>query len=316
MTAVHLVTTAGSEDGRGHLSRAFAIAEALAAAHADVSLEILRGTASPAQQARLRELDVAIEPPAGDGAILVDLPDPNEVGGRWPARRIAVFDDRELFRGRVAIVIQPSLARWGGSANADRVLEGYAFAPIRTAFRRLATERPAAAEPTRIVVCFGGSDPDDVSARLLPAIEAAGSWPTVVVIGPGYRGRLAETGHDGAELRVLRDPVDLDRHLATATVVVAGAGTLKFELAALGRPMILLAVADDQLAVGPSFAATGAAWYLGDGRTIDPAAVSEALTTLMADEPGRATMASRGRAVVDGRGADRIAAAVLELAGG
>ena len=315
MTAVHLVTTAGPEDGGGHLSRSIAMAEALSGGGARTSLEILRGTPSLIQLARLRELGVAIGPPGDDDIVLVDVPDPNEVADRWPRRRLAVFDDRELLRGAAAIVIQPSLGRWGGSADAGRVLEGHAFAPIRATIRRLAAERPAEATSPGVVACFGGSDPSDVSARLLAAIEAAGSWPTIAIVGPGYRGRLAESRDDLEGSRVVRDPADLDRLLANATVVVAGAGTLKFELALLGRPAILLAVADDQLPVGPSFAATGAAQYLGDGRTIDPATVSEAVATLVADEPGRAAMASRGREVVDGRGAERIAAAVLELAG-
>jgi UDP-2,4-diacetamido-2,4,6-trideoxy-beta-L-altropyranose hydrolase len=318
MTAVHLVTTAGSDDGRGHLSRAISMAEALTGSTARVSLELLRGEASPAQADRLAELGVSTGPPAADAVVLVDLPDPNEVADRWPRERLAAFDDRGLLRGRAAIVIQPSLASWNGSAAADRVLAGYAYAPIRTTLRRLAAEHPSETTPPEVVVCFGGSDPADVSARVVDAIAAAGSWRTVAVVGPGYRGRLPETGGgegQSAHLGVLRDPADLDRRLATATVVVAGAGTMKFELALLGRPTILLAVAPDQLPIGPPFAATGAARYLGDGRTIEPAAVGEAVAALMGDEPARLEMASRGRALVDGRGADRIAAAIMELAG-
>jgi spore coat polysaccharide biosynthesis predicted glycosyltransferase SpsG len=318
MTAVHLVTTAGSDDGRGHLSRAISMAEALTGSTVRVSLELLRGEASPGQTDRLAELGVSTGPPPGDAVVLVDLPDPNEVADRWPRELLAAFDDRELLRGRAAIVIQPSLASWNGSAEPGQVLAGYAYAPIRTTLRRLAAERPAETTPPAVVVCFGGSDPADVSARVVPAIVAAGSWPTVAIVGPGYRGRLPMTGGDGqgqvASFRVLRDPADLDRRLATATVVVAGAGTMKFELALLGRPTILVAVAPDQLPIGPPFAATGAARFLGDGRTIEPAAVGEAVAALMADEPARLAMASHGRQVVDGRGADRIAAAVMELA--
>jgi spore coat polysaccharide biosynthesis predicted glycosyltransferase SpsG len=113
---------------------------------------------------------------------------------------------------------------------------------------------------------------------------------------------------------VLRDPPDLDRRLATATVALTGAGTMKFELAVLGRPTILVAAAEDQLPIAAPFAATGAARYLGDGRELDPAAIGEAVAALMADEPARIVMTSRGRAAVDGQGADRIASAVLELA--
>jgi spore coat polysaccharide biosynthesis predicted glycosyltransferase SpsG len=316
MTAVHLVTSGGPADGGGHLSRSMAMAEALTGTGARVSIEILRGAPTRNQANRLHELGVAGGRRGADAIVLVDLPDPNEVGDRWPAERLAVFDDREWFRGSAAIVIQPSLARWSGPAEAGRVLAGYAYAPIRTSLRRLAAEPPAAAMPAEVVVCFGGSDPEDVGARVVPAIAAGGAWSTVAIVGPGYRGQLVESGGpvSSTDLRVLRDPPDLDRRLATASLVVSGAGTMKFELALLGRSMVLLAVVDDQLAVGPPFAAMGAAEYLGDGRTMDPEAVVAAVTRLMADEPARTSMASRGHAVVDGRGAERIAAAVLELA--
>jgi UDP-2,4-diacetamido-2,4,6-trideoxy-beta-L-altropyranose hydrolase len=312
MTAVHLVTTGGPEDGRGHLSRTVAMAEALTTASARVSLEMIRGTPTASQADRLTELGVRITGPDDAAVVLVDLPDPNEIGERWPAERLAAFDDREWFRGSAALVIQPSLATWSGSADAGEVLAGYDYVPIRTALRRLAAERPVEATPADVVVCFGGSDPSDVSANVVPALAALGPWSTVVVVGPGYRGGLHETGDDG--FPVLRDPVDLDRRLARATLVVSGAGTMKFELALLGRPMLLLAVGDDQLPVGPPFAVTGAARYLGDGRTIDPAAVADAVAALMADAPARALMASLGPDVVDGRGAERIAAAVLAIA--
>jgi spore coat polysaccharide biosynthesis predicted glycosyltransferase SpsG len=89
---------------------------------------------------------------------------------------------------------------------------------------------------------------------------------------------------------------------------------MKFELALLGRPMILLAVADDQLPVGGPFAATGAARYLGDGRRVEAAAVAELVTRLITDATARAEMGRRGREAVDGLGGQRIAAALLELA--
>jgi spore coat polysaccharide biosynthesis predicted glycosyltransferase SpsG len=316
MTAVHLVTAGGPADGSGHLSRSMAMAEALTGTGARVSIEILRGAPTRNQANRLHELGVSSGRRSANAIVLVDLPDPNEVGDRWPAERLAVFDDREWFRGSAAIVIQPSLARWSGPAGAGRVLAGYAYAPIQTSLRRLAAEPPAAGKAAEVVVCFGGSDPADVGARVIPAIADGGAWSTVAIVGPGYRGQLVESGGvvPSTGLHVLRDPPELDSRLATASLVVSGAGTIKFELALLGRPMVLLAVVDDQLAVGPPFAATGAAEYLGDGRTIEPEAVVAAVTRLMADEPARMSIASRGREVVDGRGAERLADAVLELA--
>ena len=147
MTAVHIVTAGGPADGGGHVSRAVAMAEALAGAGATVSFEILRGAPTDSQADRLSELGAGMGSVSddADAVALVDLPDPNEVGAGWPAERLAVFDDREWFRGAAALVIQPSLATWGGSADAGRVLAGYDYAPIRSSLLTPASRRACSA---------------------------------------------------------------------------------------------------------------------------------------------------------------------------
>jgi spore coat polysaccharide biosynthesis predicted glycosyltransferase SpsG len=132
------------------------------------------------------------------------------------------------------------------------------------------------------------------------------------VVGAGYEGAFAAPEGGGAV--VVRDPADLDERLARATVAVLGAGMMKFEAAHLGVPAALVAVADDQPAVGEPFGRTGAAAYLGDGRTIDPGRVASEVASLLADAPRRGEMSAAGRNAIDGRGAERIAAAVLALA--
>jgi UDP-N-acetylglucosamine:LPS N-acetylglucosamine transferase len=89
---------------------------------------------------------------------------------------------------------------------------------------------------------------------------------------------------------------------------------MKLEAAALGLPAIIVAAADDQLASGPAFAATGACRYLGDGRSVDPAIVAATLAELLVDAEARDRMTAAGRATVDGHGADRLAAEVLGIA--
>ena len=65
MTAVHLVTTGGPEDGRGHLSRTVAMAEALTIASARVSLEMIRGTPTASQADRLMVAGLEMLEPRG-----------------------------------------------------------------------------------------------------------------------------------------------------------------------------------------------------------------------------------------------------------
>jgi UDP-2,4-diacetamido-2,4,6-trideoxy-beta-L-altropyranose hydrolase len=313
--AIRFVASAGPTIGGGHLARALALAEADWQAGIDVELSLVEGSPGPAQRERLHAAGarlVPVDAPNTPGTVIVlDVPDPSALAERWAAEALAVFDDRESLRGRAGLVIQPSLPSWAGHAEAGVVVAGFEFAPVARAVRRrrgaaLATPLPSGRKP-RLLVCFGGSDPDRVTERVVRALATLDA-EVDVVIGAGYRGPT-----DGWPVAPDRDPPDLVERLATADLALLGAGTMKFEAACLGRPMLLLAAADDQRPVGPPFAATGAARYLGDGRTIDPDAVAEAVRTLLADPVGLAALGSTAASLVDGVGADRIAAAVVRL---
>ena len=328
MPIVQLVATAGSAQGRGHLARALSLAEARWAAGTRLQLELLDGTLSDAERGRAAAVGVrkAVgEGPAAGALVIVDVPHPASVASRFDPAVLAVFDDSDEFDGRAAVVVQPSQAVWGGTGDAQLVLAGYDYVPISAEVRRhrssaagasaaaASTERaPAAAPPgharrPRILVCFGGSDPADVTARIVPALASL-DVDVEAVVGPSYRGDTA-----GWSVPVYRDPPDLVERLVAADLALLGAGTMKFEAACLARPMALLAVSDDQPPVGTAFAATGAARYLGDGRTIDPGDVVAALAALLADPPARAELGRTAAGVIDGNGADRIAAAIERL---
>ncbi len=226
---------------------------------------------------------------------------------------LVVFDDRELLRGPVNTVVQPSLPDWHGRAKAGRVLAGYSWAPVSSAWRVVREASKADLGKSgearwSVLVCFGGSDPAGVTARLAPEIAADDRWSTTVVLG-----------HDQREFQVkgaltVRDPRDLPSLVAQADIVVIGAGTMKFEVACVGRPALLVAAARDQLTVGPPFAATGAAVWLGDGLTIEPEAVRDAVAVSLGDVMARIEMGRKARELVDGMGAERLTSAVLEIA--
>jgi spore coat polysaccharide biosynthesis predicted glycosyltransferase SpsG len=331
-----VLATAGRGEGRGHLARALALAEAAQEAGIACEVALLRGEPSAAEWARagaagatfagpealaaLARPEARAGAPAGldepPGRIIVDLPDPNEAGLTL-LERATVFDDRQLLASPARVVAQPSLPAWSPAlgGRAGRALVGYAFAPLGRSVLRAAAEqrgRAAVRQPPadralpRVLLCFGGSDPADVTARLGVAVAADPRWSLDLVVGPDYRGAAQARG-----LAVLREPPDLAGLLAAADVAILGAGTMKFEAAALGTPALLLAVADDQLPVGPPFAATGAAAWGGDGREVEPALVVQLLAALALDPGRRAAMARRGPEVVPGDGARRIVAATM-----
>jgi spore coat polysaccharide biosynthesis predicted glycosyltransferase SpsG len=247
----------------------------------------------------------------------VDLPDPNEAGAGTLVEA-TVFDDRECLATAARVVVQPSLPRWtpAPGAVAGTVLSGYAYAPLGRAVRAAIGSRrpagptgpagPAGVAPPRVLLCFGGSDPSDVTARVGRTLALDARWALAIVVGPDYRG-VAEA----AGLAVVREPPDLVTRLLAADVAVIGAGTMKLEAAALGVPAVLVAVGDDQLPVGPPFAATGAAAWAGDARDLDPSRLADVLAALLDDEDRRLAMSIRGPLVVPGDGARRIVHAAV-----
>jgi spore coat polysaccharide biosynthesis predicted glycosyltransferase SpsG len=309
---VRIRTSAAPDEGRGHLARALSLAEADWADTVAVELSIASGALTASERDRAdaagaRVLGADASVPDGS-VIVVDAPDPDRLGAGIAPGRLVVFDDSERFAGEAAMVVQPSAPAWDGRARAGRILAGYRWAPIGAPWRRVVglTETTRAGDPS-LVVCFGGSDPHEVTGRLGVRLAGDPRWATTVVVGPDYGGDLIDD-------RWVREPRDLPERVAAADAVVIGAGTMKFEVAALGRAALLVAAADDQLRVGPPFAATGAARWLGDGRTVDPERVVEAVAALLDDPMTRATMSAAARRAVDGSGADRLAAAIAGLA--
>jgi spore coat polysaccharide biosynthesis predicted glycosyltransferase SpsG len=311
-----VLASAGRGEGRGHLARSLAIAEAAQEAGIACEVALLRGEPSAAEWARAGAAGATFAGPEAlarrRAPLIVDLPDPNEAGLAMLARATA-FDDRQLLASPARVVVQPSLPAWSPApgGRAGRALVGYEFAPLGRSVLRAAAEQRARASQAegvipRVLLCFGGSDPADVTARLGVALAADPRWSLEVAVGPDYRGAAQASG-----LAVLREPPDLAELLAAADVAILGAGTMKFEAAALGTPAVLVAVADDQLPVGPTFAATGAAAWAGDGREVEPALVVELLAALALDPRRRAAMARRGPEVVPGDGAGRIVAATM-----
>ncbi len=315
VAAVRLVTAAGALDGRGHVGRALALGAALRRRSARVAVQLVRGSLTSGEAARAEVaglVAVGADSSAEAGTIVVvDVPDVNEVAARHDPSLTVVFDDRDQFAGRAAIVVQPSLPTWSGSGAAARRLAGYRYVPIGAEYRQRRETAPVVVggrDGRRVLACFGGSDPQRVTARLVSALAGA-ALDLDVVVGASYQGSLEDLPVDP-----VRDPPDLPDRLAGADLAVLGAGTMKFEAACLGRPAILVAVADDQLVGGAAFAATGAAVFLGDGRTLEPDRVARSVRELLADPDRRAALGAAGRAAIDGLGADRLAAEVLALA--
>lgn len=209
--------------------------------------------------------------------------------------------------------MQATADLYGGCVAASRLLLGSSFALLRRDFlqeRRIAAgTRDGAARS--VVITLGGSDPANVSARVLELLGNVRDLrlQVTVVIGPAnphlaslqVAAAQLQTTHD---VTLVTDPPDLPALLARADVAVSAAGSSCWELACLGVPMLLVVIADNQRPGATALAAGNMAIVAGGTRAED---LLPLLRTLITDPGVRRRLSQAAAQLIDGRGAGRVA---------
>ena len=201
--------------------------------------------------------------------------------------------------------------------NADRLqyrtpqttrrLLGPSFALLRREFVGTAPSRTFDTRARRLLVTFGGADVHDQAARvarllrrLTPPIDA------VVVAGQAHPvDAHEERVAAGVVIRWENGTDDMAALLRWADLVICAGGSTCWELAHLGVPALTLILSENQQGIATGLDEAGVIRSAGWFDAISDDALAAAIETLRAD-PARAEMARRGRALVDGHGADRV----------
>lgn len=316
---VFLVAEADGQVGFGHLAEIRAVASALRQ-HGMAVTSIGIGPPVPGQP--------QVEWVPGYDAVMARIAAaaPRVIGwsvrtSRWraawpalegsPARHLWIADLADDYPPVEALVVPALEPRWRPLHRGTRVLAGPAYFPLDLRGPRAVP--PLAARSRDVLLTLGGADRTEASIRLAPAL--AGTKSTVV-IGPAFR-------HDqelkrvaaGAGLDVAIAPDGLRELLLQHRLVVSAGGNTLFEAAAAGTPALVAWEDPHEEAQGRAFAQKGAARVIGRGADLDTNVVSGMVTSLLASKD-LDVMSAAGRDLVDGRGADRIASLLVELAAG
>jgi UDP-2,4-diacetamido-2,4,6-trideoxy-beta-L-altropyranose hydrolase len=201
-----------------------------------------------------------------------------------------------------------------------RVLSGPRYALLDSMYANRRDARPARdGTVRRVLVYFGGVDPFNLSGLALAALSAPEFAHLTVdlVIGTNHSQRDAlerqANGRPGTVVHGTRpDLADLMLH---ADLAVGAGGVTTWERMCLGVPSLVVSLAENQRAACESLAADGLIEYLGDAGSVDPTGIRGALSRLLDDPERLAALSSRGRLLVDGRGAARVAEVMLGPAG-
>jgi UDP-2,4-diacetamido-2,4,6-trideoxy-beta-L-altropyranose hydrolase len=326
----------GPKIGGGHILRDIALAEALGRRRADCTFALHTYGAAILERfggscADVYPLPHPADPQALAAAVGEVRPDVLVLDGYGfdadtverlgPARpRVAVIDDLADRRQVCELLVDPGYGRatkdYGGLVPIGcRVLAGPAFALLRPGFE--VDRAPAATRPKveRVFVSLGLGEVDGVAGRVVERLRAASPDVRIdVALGADTASvaRLrARAARDG-KLALHIDAQDVAALLRAADVAVGAGGASTWERCALGVPSLAVIVADNQRRVVRALKADGVTLACDLHEPGFEAAFDAAWARLQ-DPALRATLAARSRVVCDGRGAGRVAEAILAL---
>lgn len=193
-----------------------------------------------------------------------------------------------------------------------RLLLGTRYALLRREFWKYRGWRREI-EPIarRLLVTMGGTDPDNVTLRVLQALERVdipGLEVEVILGGANpHRQSVEEAGRVSPHvIRIACDVDDMPERMAAADMAISAAGSTCWELALMQLPPALAIVAHNQARIAETLHSGGAALSLGVVAHVVPESLARQLASLCADAVRRCGIAAKMRELVDGRGGTRV----------
>jgi spore coat polysaccharide biosynthesis predicted glycosyltransferase SpsG len=299
--AIEIIVDGGRSLGFGHAGRCLALWEALDAcvsfAPCDPLVdEFVRGHGAPVGSAPDAPL-VIVDRARGTSVDEIEA-------WRSRGRRVCLIDDLGAGRAVADVVIDPPTAAEWTPSGGDR-LAGFEHVLLRGEIRDAIPQ----AQGDDVLLSFGGSDPAGLTPVVAAELDSAGV-SAVAVLGPAYHGAPPDRAK-----RVVSGK-DWPSELASAGLLVTGYGHSVLEAAYLGIPTIAAVWRDEHRVHAEAFCRNGTARFVDlTGRDGVPKLVAE-VRDLVDDPDARARLAARGRELVDGRGAARVAAALEEMCNG
>ena len=195
-----------------------------------------------------------------------------------------------------------------------RLLLGPRFALLRSEFKHGPRRvRAINQDGRKVLVTMGGSDPKNVTLRVIQALKPVSSKRlqiTVVVGGHNSNGESLERAVSGSDIVLARNVANMPDLISETDVAVAAAGSTCWELCFLGVPALLVDAAENQDPVAKALARLGVAVHLSGGANVAAEEIITKLEWLLGSVETRKAMSRNGMALVDGRGAERVVAAM------
>ncbi|MGD9713181.1 MAG: PseG/SpsG family protein, partial [Thermomicrobiales bacterium] len=198
-----------------------------------------------------------------------------------------------------------------------KTLLGPAHALLRPQFVAARSHlRERDGEIRRIFVFLGGGDPMNETGKVLSALADLEDCDLAVdVVMGGACPHVDLIRRQAASMQrvcVHHQTTDMASLMAIADLAVGSGGTASWERCCLGLPTVAVAIADNQFGALQQLDRVGAIRYLGEFNEVVSEDYLSALQHLLADRRQVQTMSAAAMRIVDGKGCQRVRAALME----
>ena len=197
-------------------------------------------------------------------------------------------------------------------ASYTKLLLGTRYVLLRREFLRWQGYKREIPEIARkMLVTMGGSDPQNVTLKVLQALKNIDidGFEAVCVVGgsnPHYDALKDFVETANLPVRIERDVKDMSQLMAWADVAITAGGTTCWELAFMGVPFVGLSRAKQEAILLQETTRIGMSLNMGEHQNLEPCDISEVLMRLIKDKRQRSTMISIGCLNIDELGFQRL----------
>jgi UDP-2,4-diacetamido-2,4,6-trideoxy-beta-L-altropyranose hydrolase len=240
------------------------------------------------------------------------------------ARFLLLIDDdgmRSSYRCDIVLNTNPqaSDSMYPVRKQQTRFLLGLKYALLRREFlERQGCCREVSATARRILITFGGADPNNVTLSVLEALQRVDDLPleiTVLVGASNPRRRMLKAAVEKSvhPARFVWNSENMPDLMSHCDLAITAGGATCYELAFMKTPMFLITMAANHErtveAYGRLEAAIAAGWF--HSVAIEPLAAS--LREVIVEARLRESLRQNASRLVDGLGARRVVDSMLEL---
>jgi len=323
-------TAAGPEIGFGHLNRCFTLAKTLQESHTPLFLldpddsrtgELITKQGLDYDCSGLEKIWARIPDPEGiliDTRITAGLDD---FIAAARSRGVPVISIHDLGLAPVAsdIAIDGGIVQVSAQdfPCSRRYCSGPDFMVLDPAYGLLNRNPKKIREKIQSVfINLGGGNSSRYFSVILEGLRRVGHNLEVIGV-PGFVswGQESLGNRDWHPLRFRWESGSIEQFLFQSDLAITAGGISAYEALCTGTPLAALSYDPLQHRTITALAGSGACLDLGPGDLLDPIQVSETVSSIGLDYKKRKSLSVRGRGLVDGRGAERVARLIRQVIG-